>query len=129
MGPRGSAIVCAAIAVLCIVVLLQEPPPPSPSQLAARRGEESFHKEAMCIVCHELGGRGGRNGPRLDHVAAKFIPLKGTRDQARQFFLDHMVDPARFRVGLPGFAPCPSYRAGLDERKLQDLAEYLLTLE
>ncbi len=127
MGPRGSSIVCAAIAALCAVVLLEEPPPPSPAQMAARRGEEIFHKEAMCIVCHELGGRGGQNGPRLDHVATKWIRLKGGRPEAQRFFHDHIMDAKKLGPGYCNL--CVPYRRLLDEGKIADLYEYLLTLD
>ncbi len=134
MGPRGSAVVCAAIAITCVIVLLEEPPPPTATELAVRRGDEVFRNKAMCLTCHSLDGRGGQNGPPLDHVAAMVIRMKGSRDQARQFFLDHLVDPAnhpgaRHRAGPPPFTSCPSYRGALEERELQDIAEYLLTLE
>lgn len=134
MGPRGSAIVCAAIAVLCVIVLLEEPTPPTETELAVRRGEEVFRNKAMCLVCHSLHGRGGQNGPPLEHIEGTVSRVKGSRDQARQFFLDRMIDPAnhpgpRHRAGSFPNSPCPSYRGALEERELQDIAEYLLTLE
>ncbi|MEK7867586.1 MAG: cytochrome c [Planctomycetota bacterium] len=95
------------------------------------RGEEVFRKEAMCLTCHALDGQGGRNGPALDHVATKYVRLKGGTQEARRFLFDHLVDPQHHRVskGLPPYAPCPSYRSALGEEKLRDVSQYLLTLE
>lgn len=131
MGPWGSAIVCVAIAALCVVVLLEEPAT-TPHVPDAKRGEEVFRREAMCLTCHQLAGRGGQNGPPLDGVATKFTKLKGGREQARNFFYNHIVDP----VNNPGtekqfypFTQMPSFLNALGEEKIHDVCEYLLTLE
>ncbi|GEM_PF-3455917 len=130
MGPRGSSIVCVAIAAVCVLVLLEDPPPPTAMGLTVRRGEEVFQKEAMCLACHVLNGQGGQNGPPLDHVATKWIRLRGGRDEARMFFHDHLVDPVKNRVSTWGVCPpqVVSYRS-LGEDKIADICEYLLTLE
>ena len=133
MGARGSAIVCVAIAILCVIVLLEEPPEPTGTELAVRRGEESFRRQAMCITCHALGGQGGRNGPSLDHVATEFTRLKGDRERAGLFFHEQLVGPASDRLTWRGMRRycglCLSYRTLLLDGEIWDITEYLMTLE
>lgn len=138
MGPWGSSVVGVAILALVLVVLMQDcqegqvAPMPRTYVPDAKRGEEIFRGEAMCLTCHSIAGVGAQNGPDLEHVASKFIRLKGGREQARRFFVDHLIDP----VNNPGtekakypFTQMPSFLNSLGEEKIQDIAAYLLTLE
>ncbi len=142
MGPWGSGIVCAAILAVCLVVLMQDCDGPEAGGAAdgqevgphppdAKIGEAIFRREAMCLTCHQLAGKGGQNGPPLDGVGKKFTELKGGREQARKFFHDHIVDPANNPGTLKKYYPftqMPSFNS-FGEGRIADICEYLLTLQ
>ncbi len=133
MGARGSTIVCLAITAVIIAVLMQDcDSSDSAHKRDPVRGKQIFDQKAMCLTCHWLGEHGGQNAPVLDHVATKFTKLKGGREQARAWFHAHLVDP----VNNPGtekkkypFTQMPSFEHGLTPDELEDLIEYVLTLE
>jgi len=129
VGARGSTIVCLAITAVIIAVLLQDC---DSGGSAAQRGKQIFDQKAMCLSCHWLGEHGGQNAPVLDHVATKFIALKGGREQARAWFHAHLVDPKNNpgteKAKFP-FTEMPPFEHALDPDELEDLIEYVLSLE
>lgn len=78
------------------------------------RGKVLFAQH-HCMACHRIHGEGGKVGPDLSYVA----------DQRpdRQWHMRHLRDPQSVSPGsiMPAFP--------LDEKDLNDLISYLLTLK
>jgi cytochrome c2 len=89
------------------------PPPPPPavdwSQADSAHGGDVF-RQARCVTCHEVDGRGGTLGPALTHVGSK---------SSREWLFEWISDPARLQPATL----MPRFRFSAAEAR--DLAAYL----
>ena len=81
---------------------------------AVARGKVLFAKN-HCMACHRIHGEGGKVGPDLSYVAEQ--------RPDRQWHLRHFRNPQSVSPGstMPAFS--------LEEKDLNDLTSYLLTLK
>lgn len=97
------------------------PPEPILAKAAAASARQAASPGALlyqanaCSACHTISGIGGTTGPELTHIGSR-------RDKA--WLVKHFKDP---QAVTPGSA-MPSF-SHLGEAKLEQLSDYLLTLE
>lgn len=108
----GIAFLMVVLSLLTISLWnLQHTPKIDP---AVARGKVLFAKN-HCMACHRIHGEGGKVGPDLSYVAEQ--------RPDRQWHLRHFRNPQSVSPGstMPAFS--------LDEKDLNDLTSYLLTLK
>ncbi len=108
------------------------PDPPGTGQVssAPERGKALFLSQQIgCFRCHTVDGVGGTRGPDLTHAAS----IAGTRVaglNAEQYLAAKVGAGATFEYNVPEYVPMmPSFNKLMDEKELNDVVQYLLTLE
>lgn len=109
---------------------LPDPPGTEQASSAPERGEALFLSQQIgCFRCHTVDGTGGTRGPDLTHVASS----AGTRIaglSAEEYLTAKVSAGAAFEYNVPEYVPMmPSYDKLMDEEELNDVVQYLLTLE
>lgn len=143
-SPRSAFGVTATLAAVLLVTIgalvgagmaypqFDLPDQPSTDEVssAPERGEALYLSQQIgCFRCHAVSGVGGTRGPDLTHVASR----AGTRVaglSAEQYLMVKVGAGAAFEYNVPEYVPMmPSFDKLMDEEELNDVVQYLLTLE
>ncbi len=93
----------------------------------AKAGAQIVSGKGACIGCHVVAGVGGQTGPNLSQIGA----IAGTRvpgKSAEEYIRESIVQPSAYVV--PGYPPVmPSFQGVLSDQEINQVVEYLLTLQ
>ena len=101
--------------------------PPRPQDPVLGRGWEVY-QDKRCGTCHRVGNDGGTIGPPLTHIGTVAQTRKPAAS-AEDYIRESIRDPGAYVVpGYPDSMPRGVDR-GMTPKDLEDLVQYLLTLQ
>ena len=94
-------------------------PAPAPDPAVVARGEQVFHEQIVCTLCHTLDGDGRGTAVELKTVGHRLAYLAQTQGQT----------PAEVMEGIFNGAPAMVLvRSSMSDQQVADVAAYLTTL-
>jgi mono/diheme cytochrome c family protein len=102
---------------------------PTPPTGDAARGEQLFHGEANCVVCHSVADAEIIVGPSLHHIAARADVRVAGMDGATYLY-NAIINPDGVipSMGKAGIMP-RTYAQTFEPQQINDMVAYLLTLK
>lgn len=140
-GALGSAVGFAGVLLVTVGTLVfvgvvypqfevPEPPVDQATLDAAGRGEALYWSDRIgCFRCHSIEGTGGTRGPDLTEVASRAGERVAGLGEA-EYLADKVGAGGGFAYTVPEYVPMmPAFEKLMDEQELDDLVQFLLTLQ